>query len=112
MSASTINIIPHNADEHTNNTIPHKLFQIMMSKSLLLVSSCKPLKRVVEKYDAGLIFEAGNEKDFSDKVTEAFIHFEKVSYKTENAYNAVLKKGENWETESVKLVKLYNDLAS
>ena len=112
MSASTINIIPHNADEHTNNTIPHKLFQIMMSKSLLLVSSCKPLKRVVEKYDAGLIFEAGNEKDFSDKVIEAFIHFDKISYKTENAYNAVLKKGENWETESVKLVKLYDDLAS
>ncbi len=112
MSASTLNIIPHNADEHTNNTIPHKLFQIMMSKSLLLVSSCKPLKRIVEKYDAGLVFEAGNANDLSDKVIEVFHNFKNLKSKTENAYNAVLKKGENWETESLKLIQLYDYLGS
>ena len=110
MSASSINIIPHNADEHTNNTIPHKLFQIMLSKSLLMVSSCKPLKRIVEKYDAGLVFEAGNPKDFSDKVIEAFTNFESIRSKTENAYNAVMEKGENWDTESLKLIDLYNKM--
>jgi len=112
MSASTLNIIPHNADEHTNNTIPHKLFQIMMSKSLLLVSSCKPLKRIVEKYDAGIVFEAGNPQDFADNVIEAFHSYEDYNYKTENAYKAVLEKGENWETESLKLIQLYDYLAS
>ena len=108
MSASSINIIPHNADEHTNNTIPHKLFQIMLSRSLLMVSSCKPLKRIVEKYDAGLVFEAGNSIDFSDKVIEAFTNFESIRSKTENAFNAVMEKGENWDTESLKLIDLYN----
>jgi glycosyltransferase involved in cell wall biosynthesis len=38
MQTTNINIIPHLANDHTDNTIPHKLFQIMMSKSLLLVS--------------------------------------------------------------------------
>ena len=112
MSASSINIIPHNADEHTNNTIPHKLFQIMLSNSLLLVSSCKPLKRIVEKYDAGVVFEAGNSQDFSDKVIEVFVNFDKISYKKENAFKAVMEKGENWETESLKLVQLYDKLES
>jgi len=112
MSASSINIIPHNADEHTNNTIPHKLFQIMLSNSLLLVSSCKPLKRIVEKYDAGLVFEAGNPQDFSDKVIEVFTNFDKIAYKKENAFSAVMEKGENWDTESLKLIQLYDKLES
>jgi len=112
MSASSINIIPHHADEHTNNTIPHKLFQIMLSRSLLLVSSCKPLKRIVEKYDAGLVFEAGNPKDFSEKIIEAFTNFDGIRYKTENAFNAIMQKGENWDTESLKLIDLYDNLKS
>ena len=112
MSASSINIIPHKADEHTNNTIPHKLFQIMLSNSMLLVSSCKPLKRIVEKYDAGLVFEAGNSQDFSDKVIEVFTNFDKISYKKVNAFKAVMEKGENWDTESLKLIQLYDKLES
>lgn len=112
MSSSSINIIPHNADEHTNNTIPHKLFQIMLSNSMLLVSSCKPLKRIVEKYDAGLVFEAGNPQDFSDKVIEVFTNFDEIAYKKENALTAVMEKGENWDTESLKLIQLYDKLES
>jgi len=112
MQLSKLNIIPHKADEHTNNTIPHKLFQIMMSKSLLLVSSCIPLKRIVEKYDAGLVFEAENSNDFATKISDAFNNYESLKYKTENAYNAVINEHENWESESLKLIKLYNTLSN
>ena len=110
MKKSNLNIIPHKANDHTDNTIPHKLFQIMMSKSLLLVSSCKPLKRIVEKYDAGLVFEAGNAEDFALKVNNAFTNYDALKYKTENAYTAVMEKGENWDEESLKLLKLYDKL--
>lgn len=109
MQVSDINIIPHKANDHTNNTIPHKLFQIMMSKSLLLVSSCTPLKRIVEKYDAGVVFEADNENDFSDKVITIFNHQKEFHKKTENALKAVLEEGENWENESLRLLKIYQN---
>lgn len=112
MQVSKINIIPHKADEHTNNTIPHKLFQIMLSKSLLLVSSCKPLKRIAEKYDAGVVFEAENANDFSKKVIEIHKNFENLTYKTENAFEAVYNQGENWETESLKLAEMYNSFSN
>jgi len=111
MQVTNLNIIPHKADEHTNNTIPHKLFQIMLSKSLLLVSSCKPLKRIVEKYDAGLVFEADNPNDFANKVINAYNEYDSLKYKTVNAFDAVMNKGENWETESEKLIELYDNLA-
>ncbi|WP_299665164.1 glycosyltransferase [uncultured Polaribacter sp.] len=110
MQTTHINIIPHIANEHTNNTIPHKLFQIMMSKSILLVSSCKPLKRIVEKYDAGIVFKADDADDFAMKVIDIFMNYSIYKAKTENAYNAVINKGENWETESQKLLNLYDNL--
>lgn len=112
MSSSNLNIIPHNMDEQTNCGLPHKFFQIMMSKSLLLVSSCKPLKRIVEQYDAGLVFEADSSIDFSEQVIYTYHNFEKLGYRAENAFNAVMNEGENWETESLKLVELYNELSN
>ena len=107
MQQSNINIIPHLANGHTNNTIPHKLFQIMLSKSLLLVSTCKPLKRIVETYDAGVVFEANNHKDFAEKVITIYQNLENYQSKINNAYHAVMKF-ENWENESKKLINLYN----
>lgn len=109
MQTTNINIIPHLANDHTDNTIPHKLFQIMMSKSLLLVSSCKPLQRIVSKYDAGLVFEAGNSNDFAEKIIDIYKNYDAYQLKTENAYSAVKNKGENWENESIKLLELYNN---
>ena len=111
MQVSNLNIIPHKANEHTNNTIPHKLFQIMMSKSLLLVSSCKPLKRIIEKYDAGLVFKADDSNDFSDKVIFAHKSYDSLQKKVDNAYHAVMKN-ENWENESLKLLNLYMSIKS
>lgn len=108
MQKSNINIIPHLANGHTDNTIPHKLFQIMMSKSLLLVSSCKPLQRIVNTYDAGVVFKADDAKDFSKKVIDIFQNYDTYQQKTENAFKAVMDKGENWEAESEKLLSLYN----
>ena len=109
MQKTNINIIPHLANDHTDNTIPHKLFQIMMSRSLLLVSSCKPIQRIVKKYDAGIVFKAGDVKDFAKKVIFIHKNVDACQAKTQNAYNAVMDKGENWEKESIKLVSLYDN---
>ncbi len=110
MQESKINIIPHKSNEHTDNTIPHKLFQIMMSKSLLLVSSCKPLKRIVEKYDCGIVFKADDVNDFAKKVLMIYQKDGLLDYKKQNAFNAVMNQGENWEEESLKLHSLYTEI--
>ena len=107
MQKTNVNIIPHLANDHTDNTIPHKLFQIMMSKSLLLVSSCKPLKRIVTKYNAGIVFNADDTNDFAEKVISIHQNYDEYQIKTQNAFDAVMNKGENWEQESLKLFNLY-----
>ncbi|MEQ8424041.1 MAG: glycosyltransferase family 4 protein, partial [Cyclobacteriaceae bacterium] len=60
MHFADVNIIPHKSNGHTNNTVPHKLFQGMMAGRPLLVSTCDPLKRLVEAYECGVVFEADN----------------------------------------------------
>ncbi|MGY8911235.1 MAG: glycosyltransferase, partial [Flavobacteriales bacterium] len=109
MQKTNVNIIPHLANDHTDNTIPHKLFQIMMSKSLLLVSSCKPLKRIVTKYNAGIVFNADDANDFAEKVILIHQNYDEYQIKTQNAFDAVMNKGENWEQESLKLFNLYTN---
>jgi len=109
MQKTNVNIIPHLANDHTDNTIPHKLFQIMMSKSLLLVSSCKPLKRIVTKYDAGIVFNANDTNDFAEKIILIHQNYDEYQIKTENAFDAVMNKEENWEQESLKLINLYTN---
>ncbi|WP_438988835.1 glycosyltransferase [Polaribacter sp.] len=109
MQKTNINIIPHLANDHTDNTIPHKLFQIMMSKSLLLVSTCKPLKRIVSKYDAGIVFNANDTNDFAKKIILIHQNYDVFQDKTINAFNAVMKNKENWENESLKLINLYSN---
>lgn len=102
---ANVNIIPHIKNEHTDNTIPHKLFQIMMQKAPLLVSNCKPMERIVKSYDAGFVFQASNALDLVEKIMEIESSPELVEKRIQNAFQAV-KEDLNWEKESRKLIQL------
>ncbi len=66
--ASNVCLVPHNDFEHTQTTVPHKLFQYMICGKPVLVSDCKPLARIVEKSKAGLVFKANDSQDLSKKI--------------------------------------------
>lgn len=111
MQTAFLNIIPHNSNGHTDNTIPHKLFQIMNSGYPLMVSSSAPLKRIVNDYNAGVVFEADNPTDFAEKVIWADANKDVLQQYVKNAKDAVHNKGLNWETDGKKLVELYDSLS-
>ena len=107
---ANICIVPHNSNEHTDNTIPHKLYQYMMVGKPIVVSSCPPLKRVVKEADSGLVFEAGNPKDFAEKVLKIYENEGLQEKLEQNGYIYTFEKGHTWQNESKKLIKLYKDL--
>ncbi|GAB5418499.1 MAG: glycosyltransferase family 4 protein [Crocinitomicaceae bacterium] len=110
MQKTGVNIIPHKKTDHTDNTIPHKLFQIFLSKAPLLVSSCNPLKRYVDLHDGGWVFEASNPQDLSEKiVTIQNTDDSEKQEKVMNAYNSAIDKY-NWEAESERLIAYYKSL--
>ena len=91
MKISDINIIPHLSNDHTNNTIPHKLFQILLSKKPILVSDSAPLKRIISEHDAGFIHEASNSKSFAKEVNSIYNNYELAMKKAMNGYKACTK---------------------
>jgi glycosyltransferase involved in cell wall biosynthesis len=102
-------LIPHVQSDHTNATIPHKLFQYMYAGIPIIASDCTPIKRIIEETNTGIIFRNKDSQDFA----EAFrrIH-EKQDIKSgikERGKEWVEKKY-NWINDSETLVKLYNEL--
>lgn len=105
---SDIGIIPHISSEHTESTIPHKLFQYMYLKKPVVASDCKPLKRIVTETGAGLVFKSGDSSDFA----LAIVKLREKAFRDElgmRGYHAVVQKY-NWKNDGNKLIDLYNSL--
>ena len=96
---ATIVTVPHFSNEHTNNTIPHKLFQYMIMEKPVLVSDSTPLKRVVDEAHSGYVFEAGNAADCADKILK-MIAATNLDQLGRNGFDYVINKGNNWEDSS------------
>lgn len=66
IEACNIGLITHLATEHKNTTVPNKLFDYMAFSKPVVVSSARPLRRIVEEERCGLVFESGNSDDFAE----------------------------------------------
>lgn len=106
---SDVCAIPHDSTPHTENTIPHKLFQYMYLEKPVLVSDVAPFKRIINETKAGLIFRTEDKKDLTEKITWMHDHPEDIKEMGKNGRKAVLKRY-NWNIEGKKLVRLYNSL--
>ena len=104
---SDICLIPHVKSDHTDSTIPHKIFQYMYAGKPMLVSDCAPLERIIKETDSGLVFRNDDPKDFAGKLLALI---KDTRYFT----NDFVKKGRNlveneynWDHEALKLKSSY-----
>lgn len=109
ISASDVCLIPHIASGHTNTTIPHKIFQAMAMGKPVIVSSAKPLKRIVEETGAGLVYSSGDAEALAEAVIRIYRDNE-LATKLGEAGKKAAKQRYNWEAEAEKLVSLYQNL--
>lgn len=106
LNKSDICIIPHLKTVHTDNTIPHKLFQYMMFEKPVIGSNCTPIERIINDAKCGLTYESGNSDDLAEKII--------VLYNNEALRNEFSKNGSeaiietyNWENGVAPLVNYY-----
>ena len=57
LSKFDVGVIPHLIDEHTDTTIPNKLFDYMAQGLPSLVAGAKPLSRIVKEENCGLAYD-------------------------------------------------------
>jgi glycosyltransferase involved in cell wall biosynthesis len=65
---STICLIPHLKSEHTETTVPNKIFDYMVFGKPVVASDCAPLARIIRDARCGQVFRSGDTKDLADKV--------------------------------------------
>ena len=108
IKASNLCLIPHLKSVHTDNTIPHKLFQYMIFEKPVIATNCNPIKRILDETEAGVIYESGDENDLAKKIIELYQNPDMQKKMGAKGKEAVLNKY-NWNETSKKLIDLYND---
>jgi glycosyltransferase involved in cell wall biosynthesis len=106
---SKVCLVPHNDFEHTQTTVPHKLFQYMICKKPVLVSSCRPLVRIVKKTNAGKIFEANDSSDFAKKLIDMYKDPDMLDEIGLNGYKAATGPFA-WRNDAKRLAQIYYEL--
>ncbi len=107
MTLADINIIPHKRNSQNDHGVPHKLFQSMMSGKPVIVSSCPPLRRIIEETKAGLVFEAENEINLAEKIIDLYSDTEARKEFGMNGLQASSIGKFSWDYSAEKLINLY-----
>jgi glycosyltransferase involved in cell wall biosynthesis len=109
ISLSDICLVPHEDLEHTNTTVPHKLFQYMLRRKAVLVSSCPPLSRIVGNSGAGAVFKAGDANSFA--LTALAMAEDTTALKEYGEAGWRAATGEySWGHDSRRLIQMYAGL--
>jgi glycosyltransferase involved in cell wall biosynthesis len=106
INQAQILIIPHIKSEHTDATIPNKLFQYFYASKPLIVSNCKPLERIVKQEKAGYVYENYNANDLAEILKNISKNYNSHIELSKNNKEIVLEKY-NWKVEEKKLINLY-----
>jgi len=64
-------LVPHHVSEHTNTTLPNKLFDYMAHGRPVVVSDAAPLARVVRAEGCGVVFSSGDATSLAEAVLQA-----------------------------------------
>lgn len=104
-------LVPHNDSEHTQTTVPHKLFQYMIAGKPVVVSDVRPLRRIVEETQSGLVFKAGNPASLADVLVQLYHQPDMAADMALNGQRAAAGSYA-WRHDAQRLLQLYRDLTA
>lgn len=100
-----IGLIPHISTPHIETTMPNKIFQFMMLGKPVIVSSVRPMKRVVDDARCGSVFDVSDENSLANTILQ--LENKKMRDKLgENGKKAVEDRY-NWHQTVQALLELY-----
>lgn len=109
VAASDICLIPHLKNEHTDNTIPHKLFQYMLKKKPIVASDCNPIKRIIEQSQSGVIYKSDDARGLASSILSVLKSGQNTRDEMGRRGHEAVITTYNWETAASTLVKLYDE---
>jgi glycosyltransferase involved in cell wall biosynthesis len=107
ISKCDVGIIPHCSNDHTNSTIPNKLFDYMAFGKPVIVSDAKPLKRIVEETGCGIVFKSEDPDDFSRKLISLAQTSTSEKAQMGKRGQQAVSEFYNWEKDAERLCSLF-----
>ena len=102
MNRCDAGIIPHVKNDHTDTTVPNKLFDFMAAGKVVIVTDARPLARIVTQENCGVVFESGNAVDLVKAIRILVTNRSESLWKGDRGRKAVENKY-NWEKDSIEL---------
>lgn len=103
---SSVCLIPHISTPHIETTMPNKIFQFMILGKPVVVSNTRPMMRIVNDAECGLIFEERNAKSLAETIIQ-LADDDMRRRLGENARRAVEDRY-NWKETVKTLLDLYH----
>jgi glycosyltransferase involved in cell wall biosynthesis len=109
IAAADIGIVPHYATEHTNTTIPNKIYDYMVQGKPVIVSTAKNLQDIVEQTHCGRVFRDRDPEDLA----RAVLSLENPQVRSElgRAGQVAVETEFNWGCDEQVLVEAVRSLA-
>lgn len=102
IQAADICLVPHYVTEHTDTTLPNKIFDYMLQKKPVIVTHAKTLSEVIHFSRCGLIYQDDRPQALADAVIQ-LRDGELRKKMGEAGHQAVLNRY-NWNLDSRRLV--------
>ncbi len=99
-------LIPHMKSDHTDTTIPHKLFQYMYAGKPTIASNCAPIERILNETSCGLSYYHTDPNDFAACIKKLIGDESLMAATKSNGVQAVEKKY-NWDQDKEVLTTIY-----
>lgn len=110
-AAADAGVIPYLPVSLNNRyATPNKLFEFIAAKPPILASDLPEIRRIVSRYDIGLLADMGNERSIATAIDEMFRSSDRLAKWREN--QAVAGRDINWEIEGAKFVKIAESVGS
>jgi glycosyltransferase involved in cell wall biosynthesis len=110
ISRADAGICPFLRNIHHDTTYANKMFQYMALGKPIIVSDCTAQANFIRNEKCGLIFEAGNADELSDRII-SLTNKEEYDLLSRNA-SACVKQKYNWENYGSRLIEMYSGLTN
>lgn len=109
IKVADIGLCPHQANDHTHNTFPNKVYLYNLFNKPVITSDCKPLKRYVKSTNGGVSFQSENPEDLAKQIARLYKDTQLRRELGDAGHQAVITQ-HNWQASSQRLIDMYRQL--
>jgi glycosyltransferase involved in cell wall biosynthesis len=102
IKSSDICIIPHYVTEHTDTTIPNKIYDYMAQKKPIIATNSRTLSRIIKQGKCGYIYEDFNNKELA-QIIKKLVNADLRKQLGESGYGLV-RSVFNWSEDKAVLM--------